>query len=197
MKAMSMRWLGVVGLTMLLASCVTINVYFPAAAAEKAADTIIEEMWGDDPQSNDSSAIEPESGLSYTILVAVVEFFFPAAHAQADLDISTPEISRLTASMKARHKDLSGYYQVGAAGLSRDGLISVRDAKLVPLNERNRLKQLVASENADRNALYKEIAAANGHPEWERDIRNTFASRWIQKARPGSWYDAGSGWQQK
>ena len=29
-----------------LTACVTINVYFPAAAAEKAADAIIEEIWG-------------------------------------------------------------------------------------------------------------------------------------------------------
>lgn len=30
---------------LVLASCVTINIYFPAAAAEKAADKIIEEVW--------------------------------------------------------------------------------------------------------------------------------------------------------
>ena len=126
-----------------------------------------------------------------------MEFIFPAVQANADFDISTPEINRLTVSMKARHKDLSAYYMVGAAGLSRDGLISVRDAKLVPLNERNRLKQLVAAENADRNALYKEIARANGHPEWERDIRGTFASGWFQKAPAGAWYNLGNGWQQK
>lgn len=29
----------------LLAGCVTINIYFPAAAAERAADRIIEEVW--------------------------------------------------------------------------------------------------------------------------------------------------------
>lgn len=29
----------------LAASCVTINIYFPAAAAEKAADRIIDEVW--------------------------------------------------------------------------------------------------------------------------------------------------------
>ena len=28
-----------------LAACVTINIYFPAAAAEKAADRIIDEVW--------------------------------------------------------------------------------------------------------------------------------------------------------
>lgn len=29
----------------LLTGCVTINIYFPAAAAEKAADRIIDEVW--------------------------------------------------------------------------------------------------------------------------------------------------------
>ena len=29
----------------LLYGCVTINIYFPAAAAEKAADKIIDEVW--------------------------------------------------------------------------------------------------------------------------------------------------------
>lgn len=29
----------------LVAGCVTINIYFPAAAAEKAADKIIEDVW--------------------------------------------------------------------------------------------------------------------------------------------------------
>ena len=30
---------------LLLDGCVTINIYFPAAAAEKAADKIIDEVW--------------------------------------------------------------------------------------------------------------------------------------------------------
>ena len=32
-------------LALLLQGCVTINIYFPAAAAEKAADKIIDEVW--------------------------------------------------------------------------------------------------------------------------------------------------------
>jgi hypothetical protein len=31
--------------SLLLAACVTINIYFPASAAEKAADKIIDEVW--------------------------------------------------------------------------------------------------------------------------------------------------------
>ena len=33
------------GLASLLAACVTINIYFPAAAADKAADKIIDDVW--------------------------------------------------------------------------------------------------------------------------------------------------------
>lgn len=36
-------WIVFAGLA--LSACVTINIYFPAAAAEKAADKIIEEVW--------------------------------------------------------------------------------------------------------------------------------------------------------
>ncbi len=32
-------------LASLLAACVTINIYFPAAAADKAADKIIDDVW--------------------------------------------------------------------------------------------------------------------------------------------------------
>ena len=34
---------GIAGLT--LAGCVTINIYFPAAEAQKAADKIIDQVW--------------------------------------------------------------------------------------------------------------------------------------------------------
>lgn len=44
-----------------LSACVTINIYFPAAAAEKAADKIIEEVWQtqkDKPAANQPAAKE-------------------------------------------------------------------------------------------------------------------------------------------
>lgn len=37
--------LTLLGAASLLAGCVTINIYFPAAAAEKAADKIIDQVW--------------------------------------------------------------------------------------------------------------------------------------------------------
>ena len=39
------KWLIGLSIAAILPACVTINIYFPAAAAEKAADKIIEEVW--------------------------------------------------------------------------------------------------------------------------------------------------------
>ena len=119
------------------------------------------------------------------------------AFAAADLEINTPAISSLKGSMQARHAQLAGHYASGAVGLTRDGLVAVKDANAVPLKDRQAVNSLVAAENNDRNALYREIASANGHPEWESEVRNTFAQRWVQKAQGGWWYQDGSGWAKK
>lgn len=37
--------LGLIAAITLLSACITINIYFPAAAAEKAADEIIDDVW--------------------------------------------------------------------------------------------------------------------------------------------------------
>ncbi|MGH8235648.1 MAG: YdbL family protein [Steroidobacteraceae bacterium] len=192
-----------------LSACVTINVYFPAAAAEKAADKIIEDVWGADESSdsatkrddNKQTAVREAAGAERVLLAAaasVLDFIVRPAHAQADLNIETPAIRQLTQSMEARHAQLKKYYDSGAIGLTRDGLVQVRDQNLVPLAERNIVRKLVAEENADRANLYREIATANGHTEWEADIRTTFAERWAGKAPGGWWYQDESGtWKQK
>jgi uncharacterized protein YdbL (DUF1318 family) len=117
--------------------------------------------------------------------------------AAADLEINTPAISAVKNSMQQRHGQLAGFYANGAIGLTQDGLIAVKDASIVALKDRQSLNSLVAAENRDRTTLYKEIAGANGHAEWEAEIRSTFAQKWIQKAQAGWWYQAASGWVKK
>ena len=140
--------------------------------------------------------------LAFSLTAVTAAPLLPAAadqeKAQADIDISSPAIRALTASMKTRNADLEPFFSSGAIGLTSDGLIEVRDNNLVPLADRTRLRTLVSADNADRNSLYREIAGANGHPEWEADIRSTFAERWIANARAGWYYKSKAGaWTQK
>ncbi|MEE8320411.1 MAG: YdbL family protein [Gammaproteobacteria bacterium] len=191
---------------LLTTSCVTINVYFPAAAAESAADILIRDVYGIDQQEKNQSEppqkgeetgsmLQWERNVTSVFLNAII----PSAYAQQpDINISSPGINKLQSLMKARHKSLSAYYDSGAVGMENNGLISVRDAKAIPLKQRNEVKKFVADENRDRNALYAEIARANGHPEWEAEIRKTFARRWIGNAPSGWWHKGvGGAWQQK
>ena len=121
-----------------------------------------------------------------------------ATWAQANLDVNTPGITAITNSMKARNGQLQGAYTSGAVGFAKDGNIAVRDAAALPLKDRAAINGLVAQENQDRAALYKEIAKANNHPEWEGDIRATFAQRFAQKAQQGWYVQDGSGaWVKK
>ena len=131
------------------------------------------------------------------LLMALLSASF-SGFAAADIEINTPAIASLKQSMQQRHGQLEAYYTRGAVGLTRDGLVAMRDANALPLAARQSVNALIASENEDRNALYREIARANGRPEWEADIRSTFGQRWIDLARPGWWYQAPNGsWVRK
>ncbi len=182
---------------LLLGACVTINVYFPAAAAEKAADRIIEDVWGKDAKGGKA---QPTSTLPQWLqrgLLAVLEGLIPAAQAQVNLDISSGTINVIKTSMAKRHRQLAGYYNNGAIGLTSRGLVSLHNAKVVAIKDRAKVNKLIAAENRDRNALYRAIAQANGHPEWEPDIRGTFARRWVNKAAKGWWYQSAGTWRQR
>ena len=181
-----------------VSACVTINVYFPEAAAEEAADRIIDEVRSDDDNGYSSGLLDIGNGLR-NMAASIASVLIAPAHAQnANFDASSPATRTLEASLKKRFGQLRPYYASGAIGLTADGLIDFRDRNLIPLSERNRVRQLVNDQNADWQALYAEIARINGHPEWTDNIRKVFADRWIVKAQAGWYYrDAGGQWKQK
>jgi uncharacterized protein YdbL (DUF1318 family) len=192
--------------TLLGAACVTINVYFPAAAAEKAADQFIDGVWqkGATPPSEPkpadktSALAPPAEPFAITFARTVLESVVPAAQAaDANIDVNSPAIRAIQASMAERHSQLSKYYDSGSIGLTADGMVEVRDQNTVPLPERVLLRKLVAEDNQDRGLLYQEVAKANGHPEWEPNIRSAFARRWIARAQTGWYYKEGGSWVQK
>jgi uncharacterized protein YdbL (DUF1318 family) len=184
-----------------LTACVTINVYFPAAAAERAAEKFVGDVLGE--PNEEGSLFNPlELPADFVLIAAagLVDFLIPDAQAQqAEIEINTPQINAIKARMAERQRQhLDSMFDAGAIGFSSDGLVTIRDRSAVPLSERRSLESVVADENRDRKAVYREIAVANGHPEWEKDIQNTFAKEWVGNARRGWFYQDSSGaWRQK
>jgi uncharacterized protein YdbL (DUF1318 family) len=193
-----MKKISILG-ALMLSACVTINIYFPAAAAEKAADEIIKDIQDAAPQNEEPQSALPDSQKAVYLWLdkAIGTFISSASAAEADLSIDSAEIRRLRASMESRFPSLKPFYDSGAIGIQEDGLLTVRDAGSVPLKDRNKVNKLVAAENKDRTGLYQAIANANGHPEWFGQIKSTFANRWVSNARPGWWYRKSGSWKQK
>ena len=191
----NLRWLMAIAL-LALAACVTINVYFPAAEAEKAAREFVDDIIGrDGAGASEDVQDEPDNrGANAPWRFELIA----SAHAQADINIRTPAIQAIRERMRARFETLRPHFQSGALGMTADGRIAVRDPSSLPLKDRASLNQAVAEDNRDRDAVYREIAVANGHPEWEDEIRATFAREWIDRAAAGWYYRNASGaWVQK
>jgi uncharacterized protein YdbL (DUF1318 family) len=196
--------------SLLIAACVTINVYFPAAAADKAADQVINDITGGGakggtttpPQSHLVPADDGEPNFLVAAFGNVLYALVPAANAQdadAALNVSSPAVVRIKQSMSARFGELEKFFTSGAIGLTKDGMVDVRDLNAVALPDRATVKRLVSEDNADRAQLYAEIAKASNHPEWEANIKQSFAKRWVATgAKPGWYYQGEDGaWKQK
>lgn len=194
----------------LLAGCVTINVYFPAAAAQQAADKVISNIMGTDvaapasapPSSSAPPATSGRAGGGEPLAMRVLDALVPAANAaesQPDLTVHSPQIDAIQARMRTRFQStLQGLLDSGAIGFTHNGDVAIHDAAKIALPQRAQAQQAVAAENADRAELYKQIAVANGHPEWASRMREAFAKQWIDRAHAGWFYqDASGNWQKK
>ena len=204
------QWLGMpVAGALLLSACVTINVYFPAAEAKEAAREFVEKVIDDADKVQIKET--PADGGGMAMLHKRFDFdvsgFDPwmlvgigSAQAQSapDITIKTPAIQAIQSRMESRFAStLRSGFDSGALGFTSDGLITVRDAGKLELKDRVSMNAAVADDNRDRKAVYREVAVANGHPEWESQIRDVFAKQWIASARSGWWYQSGGAWKQK
>ena len=200
----------------LMAGCVTIHIYFPAAAAEEAARVIVrdalqvpeaEEQPGAVTPEAEPGAAAPAPGAPPAVARAqgdvpalawlLERLVAPAAAANPDIEIETPAINRIRASLRERAPQLAPHYRSGAIGFGENADVVIRDLSLVALRDRPTVQRLVSEENADRSALYREIARANDRPDWEGEIRDTFARVWVEEAPSGYWYQEDGQWRQK
>jgi len=185
----------------LLSACVTVNIYFPAAAVERAADQIVSETWGNaadqqpvkkEPQPQSKAKESSLNNFSFSIV--------GSAYAQeADINVSNPAIRALKDSIKNRSAAIKPYMDKGNIGINKDGLLAVRSEDGLNLKDRADSKQLIDAENRDREALYTEIAKANNIANDSiPKIKAIFAKSWMDQARPGWWIQDASGtWKQK
>lgn len=171
-------------------ACVTVNIYFPAAAVQQAADEIVEETWGEESKpSTPAGQTGPVRKYPAFERYASLGFAFSLvsdAHAQqANIDISNPAIRAIKERMRQRAEQLKPFLSSKNVGIDRNGYLQVLNTDGVGLRERSQVNQLVAAENQDRSALYGEIAKANNLEGEKGRIQQIFADTWRDKAQRG------------
>lgn len=186
-------------LAVVILGCVTINVYFPEAAIQDLAERIEEEVVRE-AAATDGASMAPNprprrawraiwagtvrTALRLTASPAMAQQ--PSANTVPAPAVTNPAIRAIIESRAARLDDLNALKAQKVVGESNEGLVEIRDLASLELRERANAQRLVKAENDDREALYREIAAAtNVDLKQLPQIRKTYAGTLHANAKPG------------
>ena len=189
------------------AACLTINVYFPEAQIKDLSQQIEEAVKKQAAEQGATETPAPpaetpkEPGASSSLLDLLVGATPAyAAEGVAQPEITNPAIRKIIDARASRLADIDKYKAMGVIGESNQALLEIRNLEAVSdLRARAEVQRLVKAENADREQLFKEIAAAkNVDLSQLPKIRETYATTLRQDARPGDWIQMPDGsWKQK
>jgi len=167
-----------------VAACVTVNVYFPAAAIQKAADQIVDDVTGVKDKQKPEKKPDVQS-LIFNKLLSI-DLGPKEVYAQADISVSTPAIRSIRQSMRENFQQLKPFYIRGNVGENNNGFAEIRNTSDLKLNKY-------------RTELYTEIVKANKlDANSVPQVRKIFANSWRNKAQANWWIQSDSGeWEKK
>ena len=116
----------------LILSCVTVNIYFPSAEVQKAADKIVDDVRTRGNDIKIEPAPAPTPGPSSRLdSLRPFRFGLKQAYAAANIDVSTPAIRGIKESMKNRFPLLKPFYDKGALGENNKGQVEAKDTAVL------------------------------------------------------------------
>jgi uncharacterized protein len=193
------------GALLALAACVTINVYFPEAAIKDLSRQIEEEVQKRAAEQQLEQQGEPEKPVDPAppgrmSLLDQLLGVSPAYAQVAAPAVTSPAIRKIIESRAARVEALNQFKAAGSVGENNQALLEVRNLEAAgDLKARAELQRLVRAENADREEMFKEMAASEGVELSQLPrIRETYAGTLRDQARKGDWIQMPDGsWRQK
>ena len=200
MRSKSLKIVSASLFLLFLFSCLTINIYFPEAEVQKAAEEIVDEIRKEEEKKEkkdkDSQMMDMEQemnsgGGSFTLVSSL--------YAQEATEVSTPKVRALKQSMKDRFPKLKPFFEKGNVGEGNDGFVKSRDESGLNLKDKAMLRNLVNDENNDRRNMYAEVAVAMEIDASQISrIQKIFAQLWVKDAQPGWWIQKENGeWVKK
>ncbi len=193
-------------LAMISCMMITVNIYFPEKDVKEAYKALEEElMTPEEGKPTGKPEGKPESSIQFEIV--------PSAYAQepglsdkiAEIVRKMPDVVNAYKEMGARIGEVDKMRDSGAVGEGKDGMLVVRDEKLLTSDQ----KQIIAMQNANRRTVISGMARAiiriNRVPENEQNLKQVmpqaveqFAARRRDSAKKGWWVQSPDGnWTRK
>lgn len=154
--------------TFVVLACVTVNVYFPEAAVQEAADKFVERVKKGTPASKENKQEKGKDGSSlwFPSLIATAEA------QERNIRTDFPEIRAAEARLRASYQQLLPHLNSGAVTEGEDGYLKQRG--LEP-----RLLGVFNQHNELRKQVYMRILQLNGLPTSEMSrVGRIFGRSW-------------------
>ncbi len=177
---------------MALAACVTVNIYFPAAEVQKAAEEIVKQVRGGEGAPAQGQEMEKQGSepVSFNLDFGLASTVFAAQ----ELTVSNATIRQIKARMQQRYPQLKPFLQRGVIGEAANGYLVMKNQGAVDLRSRALVKRLMDAENRDRKALYAAVAQALNIPASQiARVQKIFAGQWMKSAPKGTWIEQAPG----
>ena len=202
---------GIIGiLFLMLLSCaiITVNIYFPEKDVREAYKELEKELMtpggqGTEPKSKPEG--KPESSSRFELIASAQAQETGMADNIAQIVRKMPEAVNAYKEMGARLPEIDRLRDSGAVGEGNNGLLAVRDEKLLPPDGR----KLVTMENENRrtvmNGMARAIIRINRVPENAQNLKQVqpqaveqFAGLRRDSAKKGWWIqDPNGNWARK
>jgi len=195
-----------------LPGCLTLNVNMtlPEAAVQRATDDYVRDLYRAKEKGKTSAPeTAPSPGAAAgsaakTSLLSPLDSIDLIAHAHAGDDVTVKLGGKAVEQIKerqiARMDELNAQKSAGLIGENNEGKLAFRTPEKTPkIDVMKKVQKLVADENADRDALYKEVLKANNADKSKlADIQKSFARSFQVHSPAGTWIqDMDSNWVRK
>lgn len=175
--------------------CITVNVYFPEGAVQRAADEFVKDLYkstdGQRPAGKGAAAPAGQPSSRFSLITEV--------YAADEINIHSPGAEAIKGRMAPRVSELNGYKAKGVIGETNNGTVMLKDAAGLSLKDRAGVERLIQAENKDRGDLYDEVQKVNNlNDRNQTRIRSHFSKAFQEHSPAGTWIQGGSGgWTRK
>lgn len=132
------------------------------------------------------------------IFISVFTFAQDAADENLNFNMDPPSIAKQKQQQVGRMRAVKLYKAKGHIGESDNGMLAIREPKMINKEELAVIQKLVDEENRDRAVIIDEISKVNKFDEKKKQqFVNVYYSTWKNVDPKGTYYFEKSTWQKK